>query len=65
MLPRVYRVGRMILQLLVDLAGGLVMVFNFGDHQGCTSKCTDRVIATRGRKWPDCEELYGHRAAAA
>lgn len=63
MLPRVCRVGRMFLQLNVNFAGGLVVVFNFGDHQGYTSKCTDRVIATRGRKWPDCEELCGHRAA--
>jgi len=50
MLPRVCRVERMILQLIVNLAGGLVVVFDFCDHQGYTSKCTDRVITTRGRK---------------
>ena len=63
MLPRVCHVGCMILHLIVNLAGGLVVVFNFCDHQDYTSKCTDRVIATRGKKWPDCEELYGHRGA--
>jgi len=41
MLLRVCRVGRMILHVIVNLAGGLFVVFNFGYHQGYTSRCTD------------------------